>query len=516
MPDWLRRLAWCALPAQWRRAEAGRLHDAGCRAHAAGKPGEAIWHFERALALHPGLDAAAHNLALVHLQVAESLRGQGRLPQAYEHCAAAVRASPELSHAHNNLGTSLKELGRLAEAHAAYRRAVDLKPELTEAHINLGISLLEDGRDLDARARFQRALDLHPDSALAVLGLGHVHDLRGERAEAIACYRRAIALDAELAEAHFNYALQLLAVGDFENGWKEYEWRWRLDTRTTRRPSAPHWEGEPLAGRTILLYAEQGFGDALQFVRYAPLVARRGSRVLLRCHPELVELFSSIPELDAVAASDEDLPQFDFCAPLMGLPRLFGTDLQTIPAGVPYLRASSERTYAWRERVRCDAHRLHVGIAWAGNLGTRLGRLKSVTLAALAPIAAADVVFHSLQKGPASREAASGPPGMNLVDHEARLRSFADTAALIEHLDLVITVDTSVAHLAGAMGKPVWTLVAWPPVWRWAHAGDVSLWYPTMRLFRQTGPGQWDAVVERVGDALRRFTADRLSGRRPA
>lgn len=516
MLDWLRRFAWHAAPRSWRRAEAGRLNDAACRAHGAGRTGEAIRDLERALALDPGLQPAAHNLALMHLQAAEALRARGRLPEAHEHCVAAVRAFPALAEAHNNLGTSLKELKRFPEARAAYRRAVELNPSLAEPHLNLGICLLEDGQEPDARAHFARALELRPESALALLGLGHVHDLRGERAEAMACYRRAIALDADLAEAHFNYALQLLATGDFGAGWREYEWRWRLDTQTTRRPSAPHWDGESLAGKTILLYAEQGFGDALQFIRYAPLVARRAARVLVRCHPELVDLFSSMPGLGAVVASDDRLPPFDLCAPLMGLPRLFGTTPQTIPADVPYLSADRERVIEWRRRVMRDDGSIHVGLAWASGQGDRLGKSKSIPLEAFAPLARGDLVFHSLQKGPASAEAAAAPPGMTLVDHDAQLGSFADTAALIENLDLVIAVDTAVAHLAGALGKPVWTFVAYPAVWRWAHDGEESLWYPTMRLLRQAAPGRWDEVIERAAEALRRFAAERFSGRPPA
>ena len=517
MLDWLRRFAWQVAPGQWRRAEARRLNDAACGAHAAGAVEEAIAYLERSLALDPLLRHAAHNLALVHLRTAESLRAQGRLHEAHEHCAAAVRASPTLAEAQNNLGTSLKDLGRVPEAQAAYRRALELNPDFAEAHLNVGTCLLEDGQEPDAQRHFRRALELQPESALALLGIGHVHDLRGERAEALACYRRAIGLDENLAEAHFNYALQLLATGDFENGWREYEWRWRLDTRTTLRPRAPHWEGESLSGRTILLYAEQGFGDAIQFMRYVPRVAERATHVLLRCHPELVDLARSIPGVRAVAASDDELPPFDVCAPLMSLPRLLGTTLSSIPADVPYLRALPEQASDWRARVRRDERPLHVGIAWASSPATRLGRSKSVRLGAFAAMAApGDVTFHSLQKGPASREAVDAPEGMNLVDHDSELQSFADTAALIESLDLVITVDTAVAHLAGALGKPVWTLVAYPAVWRWAHQGDISFWYPTMRLFRQPGPGAWDAVIEQAADALRSLAADRVSGRPPA
>lgn len=514
MLDWLRRFAWQVAPGQWRRAEARRLNDVACGAHAAE---DAIGHLERALALDPLLQPAAHNLALVHLRIAESLRAEGRLHEAHEHCAAAVRASPALAEAHNNLGTSLKDLGRVPEAQAAYRKALELNAHLAEAHLNVGTCLLEDGQEPDAQGHFQRALELQPESALALLGLGHVHDLRGERSQALACYRRAIGLDENLAEAHFNYALQLLATGDFENGWREYEWRWRLDTRTTLRPHASHWEGESLSGRTILLYAEQGFGDAIQFMRYVPRVADRASHVLLRCHPELVDLARSMPKLRAVAASDDELPPFDLCAPLMSLPRLLGTTSNSVPADVPYLHSFPERASYWRARIRRDEGPLHVGIAWASNPATKLGRLKSVRLEAFAAIAVpGDVMFHSLQKGPASRETVDAPKGMNLLDHDSELKSFADTAALIESLDLVITVDTAVAHLAGALGKPVWTLVAYPPVWRWAHEGEVSLWYPTMRLFRQPAPSRWDEVIGQVAKALRLLAAKPLSGKPPA
>lgn len=503
----LRSVAWSLLPASWRRTRAGRLNDAACRIHAAGNPHEAVRLLERALALDPSLRPAAHNLALIHLGIAESLRARGLLGQAHEHCMAAVRASPGLPQAQNNLGTSLRDLGRRREARAAYERAVALDPGLPEAHLNLGICLLEDDEEDAAHGHFARALELRPGSALALLGIGHVHDRRGEREAAIAAYRRAIALDPDLPEAHFNCALQLLALGDFEAGWREYEWRWRLDTQTTRRAAGPHWKGESLAGKTVLLYTEQGFGDALQFVRYARLVAHSAARVLLRCHPELVSLFSTLPEVAAVAASDQSLPPYDVCAPLMSLPGLLGTTRRNVPADVPYLRPPSDLVQAWRSIIHRRPARLHVGIAWASNPDNRLGRLKSLPLAALAPLGGRrDVVFHSLQKGPASAEASNPPPAMTLVSHEEQLGSFADTAALIENLDLVITVDTAVAHLAGALAKPVWTMVAYPAVWRWAHEGDTSLWYPTMRLFRQERGQGWDRVIGCVADAFRRLT----------
>jgi tetratricopeptide (TPR) repeat protein len=427
-------------------------------------------------------------------------------------CASRAARRTRLAVARNNLGSSLKDLGRVAEAREAYQAAADLDPRLVEAHLNLGICLLDAGEVSAAQRHFDLALEQRPESALAFLGLGHAHDLLGQRAQAIANYRSASALDGELAEARFNYSLQLLALGEFESGWKEYEWRWRLDTRTTLRPAAAHWEGESLSGKTILLYAEQGFGDALQFVRYAPLVARSADRVLLRCHPELVELFSGIPEVHAVAASDAGLPPFDVCAPLMSLPRLFKTTPETIPVGVPYLRPPPGHAREWRVRIP-DDDRLHIGIAWASNPGTRLGKQKSLRLETLAAIPVGrDVVLHSLQKGPAAKEAAGAAGRLQLVEHDEELKSFADTAGLIARLDLVITVDTAVAHLAGALAKPVWTLVAYPPVWRWAHEGDTSLWYPTMRLFRQPEPGRWDRVVEQLAEAVRRLVRDRISG----
>jgi len=308
-----------------------------------------------------------------------------------------------------------------------------------------------------------------------------------------------------LPDGHWNLALALLVQGHFPEGWEEYEWRWKTKGLLSPRQLLPQplWDGRPLAGRAILLHAEQGLGDTIQFIRYLPLVAQRGGRVIVECQPELQRLVQAMTPDIPVLARGQPLPDFAFQCPLLSLPKALGTTLATIPATVPYLHADAQNVQMWRDRLAGHGSALKVGLIWAGNPHHKNDRNRSVKLASLAPLAQVPgVQFYSLQKGAAAAQAKTPPPGMDLIDRTDDLQDFADTAAMIANLDLVIAVDTSVVHLAGALAKPVWTLLPYCPDWRWLLKRQDSPWYPTMRLFRQPEIGDWDSVIQQLAAAL--------------
>jgi tetratricopeptide (TPR) repeat protein len=377
---------------------------------------------------------------------------------------------PGLFEAHNNLGTALQLLGRMEEAEASYRRTVALNPGFAQAHNNLGAALA--------------ALD------------------RGEEAEA--CYRRALALKPDLASAHMNLGIARLRLGDFEQGWREYDWRLQTAEFRSSVRSQPLWTGGPLTGKTILLYAEQGMGDTLQFLRYCPLVAAKGARVVLEVQPALARLAAGTAGAGAVLAAGEALPEVDLCCPLLSLPQRLGTGLESIPADIPYLCADSALARRWAREI-APAPGLKVGLVWAGHPDHKNDRNRSVALERLRPLLATKgVSWFSLQVGGRAAEIGGLPPG-TIADLSARLEDFAETAAAISHLDLVISVDTAVAHLAGALGRRCWVLLPFLPDWRWLQAREDSPWYPSVRLFRQQRSGDWDTVVARAAEELSRL-----------
>jgi hypothetical protein len=371
--------------------------------------------------------------------------------------------------------------------------------------MSLGSALRRLRRFEEAADACRKAIELNPTSPMERYNLGVVYLDQCRIAEAIACLREAVELKPTEPLPHWGLALALLVDGQFAEGWKEYEWRWECTELFPARPkfSQPTWDGSDLSGKTILLHSEQGFGDAIQFARYATLLARQEARVILQCSPMMRRLFATIPGVHAIHCEPEPLPRFDVHCSLLSLPRTLGTTLETIPAQIPYLSANPDLAAAWKQRLAAIAGKRKVGIAWAGNPDHQRDQDRSCGLAALAPLAShADVALISLQKGPAASQTAAPPPGMILHDFTPELETFADTAALIANLDLVITVDTSIAHLAGAMGKPVWTLLAFAPDWRWLLNRTDSPWYPTMRLFRQPSPGDWGSVVAAVCEQL--------------
>ncbi len=463
----------------------------------------------------------AHSLAprdsMICLSLANALLAQGQVEKSITLFNKALALNPELAEAHGNLGVAFRKLGRSGDAEAHLRRALQLKPQYAEALNNLGAILLDERQLAEAESCLRSALEARPDYASAYNNLGNVLMARRCVAEAETAYARALEISPEYAEAHWNVALAHLLQGDFRNGWREYEWRLkRLDTRHLYPGfSQPSWKGEDLEGKHILLYAEQGMGDTLQFVRFAPMVAARGGRVLVRCQPPLQRLLRSMPGVEAVFAEGDPLPHFDVQCPLLSLPYLFGVDAaEKIPADVPYLGVEPALLEVWSNKLAAG-HHLKVGLVWAGAPrkddpdACLIDLRRSMSLSLLKPLLEVQGVdFYSLQKGEAGLEA-TGCQG-KLLDLMGEVKDFSDTAALISHLDVVISVDTAVAHLAGALAKPVWLLSRFDGCWRWMQERDDSPWYPTLRLFRQPQPVNWEPVVERVVEALKSLAASHL------
>jgi len=473
------------------------------------RAGDALPFFGRALALAPEHLEARNNLGL-------ALTGLG-LPEAAETALKRVLAvRPDYAEAFNNLGAALKEQERLDESVRSFRHALSVRPDFPEGHINLGVALKAQGHIDEAMEHYRRAIEPGAAPPYAYYNMGNAFQARGDLDRAIASFRQAVERDAEYVDAHWNLSLAQLTRGDFEDGWRRYEWRWRNKNTPPRDFAQPQWAGEDIAGRTILLHAEQGLGDTLHFVRYAPLVAARGARVILEVQPPLVRLFAPLAGqgVARIIAKGEPLPDFDVHCPLLSLPLAFGTRLETIPADVPYLHPDPRDVAAWRERLPEGGPR-KVGLVWAGNPrkevpgANAVDRRRSIALDQLAPLAGAPGVrFYSLQKGDdAAAQLRRPPPGLEVADPMDQVGDFADTAALVSRLDLVIGVDTSVIHLAGGLGRPVWVLSRFDGCWRWLSDRDDSPWYPTLRLYRQEEPGNWTPVIERLARDLRAWAA---------
>jgi hypothetical protein len=402
---------------------------------------------------------------------------------------------------------------------ASYAAALAIDAQHAEAYTNRGRLLAELGRSQEALADFDRAILLRPDDVPAHCNRAAYHLQLRDIPRALDDLDRAIALQADCAEARFSRAAVSLLSGDYARGWADYEWRWqrdaRLSTLTPRQFAEPLWLGqESLAGKTILLHGEQGYGDVLQFCRYAEWVAARGARVVLEVPQALASLLASLDGVTTVIARGQPLPPVDYHCPLMSLPLAFGTSVATIPGKVPYLRVAEAKLQAWQERLGARS-KPRVGLVWSGGVRPHRPELRAaekrrnIPLQEFAPLQGLDIDFYSLQKGqPAESEltelAARSWAGPHLLDFVGELADFSDTAALIENLDLVIAVDTSTAHLAGALGKPVWILNRFDACWRWLLDRTDSPWYPSATLYRQQVPGDWRDVIGRVRADLQR------------
>jgi tetratricopeptide (TPR) repeat protein len=494
----------------------------------------AVESYDQAIELQP-------DFAEVHFNRGNALLALRRHAEADASYASAIALQPDYAAAHVNRGNALKDLKRYDEAIASYDRAIALRPDLADTHFNRGNALQDQRRFEAAVASYDQAIALRPDhataygergNALAALmrledalasydqaialrpELAQVHGNRGltlhnlrRHEDAIASYRKAIELCPDLAEAHWNLSLSHLAAGNYEPGWELFEWRWKAGlARAGRGLPGAAWLGDsPIAGKTILVHAEQGYGDTLQFCRYVPMLAE-SARVVLDVPSRLVRLLSGLPGVAGIVASGDALPPFDAWIPMLSLPLVFRTTLATIPVAIPYLYADPERSAFWRRRLAAFPGR-KVGLVWAGSprhgdpASNAIDQRRSITPRHYAPLGAIPgLCLISLQKGDA---AARTSEGITLHDWTEELDDFADTAALVEALDLVISVDTAVAHLAGALAKPVWVLNRFDQCWRWLRDRDDSPWYPTARLFRQRSQGDWAGVMRDVVEALR-------------
>ncbi|HEY9805411.1 MAG TPA: tetratricopeptide repeat protein, partial [Candidatus Obscuribacterales bacterium] len=425
----------------------------------------------------------------------------GQLQQAEQLYRLILQQKSDYFPALHGLGLIAYQAGYIDEAIAHYRQAIALKPDSADAYNNLGLALLANGEYAAAVASYQQAIALNANYAEAYNNLGHALRHQGKVAEAIAAYDQAIGLKPEFVSPHWNRSLALLLGGDLQQGFAEYEWRWRREGKQLRPFPQPLWDGSDLAGRRILLYAEQGFGDTIQFIRYATWVAERGGQVVVECQAPLVRLVQTVPGVQTVVPQGEALPAFEVQRPLMSLPWLHGTTLETVPATVPYLQVPNSSTASLNTPLGTQ---LKVGFVWSGNPENRNNRNRSCTTADFRPLLdIPGVTLYSLQKAAQPEELAQlGEVGYRLQDLSPQLQDFGDTAAAIAQLDLVITVDTAVAHLAGALGKPVWVLLSFAPDWRWMLEREDTPWYPTMRLFRQAEFGDWAGVFTRVVTAL--------------
>jgi tetratricopeptide (TPR) repeat protein len=432
------------------------------------------------------------------------LQELGRFEEALASYDRAIALQPDYAAALDNRGNALRQLRRFDEALSSYDRAIKLQPDYADALYNRGVTLHELGRFDEALASYDRAINLRPDHAAAFNNRGNTLQELRRFDEALASYDRAITLRRDHAEAHLNRAFCWLLQGDFERGWSEYEWRLKKETTKSARRcfSEPLWLGErELRGRTILLHAEQGFGDTIQLCRYVPLVAERGARVILEVEEPLRELVGKLTRVTEVVAAGSVLPDFDLHCPLPSLPLAFATNIMTIPSGVPYLTAPLQRVADWNERLG-KKHGPRIGLAWSGR--PRPAN-RSVPLNLLLPLLDCDATFVSLQKQVRPEDTLILSERSEILHFGDALKDFSDTAAVIANLDLIISIDTSVAHLAGALAKPVWVLLSFTPDWRWLLERNDSPWYPTARLFRQNEKRTWDDVVERVRVALSVF-----------
>jgi tetratricopeptide (TPR) repeat protein len=452
---------------------------------------QAVAHYSESLKLRPANQAVSHRLAA-------ALRADGRFEAARDVLQSLVDGNGRDSGSRFLLAGVLSAMGLEADAIRHLRKAISHRPRFPEAMNNLALLLRSAGETREAEVLFRKALALRPAYAAAWNNLGNLCVELSRAGEAERCYSKAISIDAGYAEAHTNRALISLLQGCFEQGWLEYEWRWKQPGSSARTLARPEWDGSNIEGKTILLHAEQGAGDTIQFIRYARLLHRQGAQVFVHCQDSLQTLLKGMPELARVFSGPAQAPEFDVHAPLMSLPRMFGTSIDSIPGDTPYLLPPEGPVP--QELTSCRGFR--VGLVWRGNPSHRNDRNRSVPLELLQDLVKIEgAQFFSLQVGPAAAEEQQLRAGA-IVDLSAGLSDYAATARCLGQLDLLITVDTSVAHLAGALGRRVWTLLPACNDWRWLQDREDTPWYPSMRLYRQNSLRNWKPVAERIASDL--------------
>jgi len=472
-----------------------------------GKVEEAILAYEKALKQRP-------DSAEIHFNLGSALDDAGRLDESISHLRKAISLRPEFAHAHNDIANVYKKRKEFEKAAGHYKKAIALKPDFKEAHSNLGDLYRQQLNFEDSLKQCRMAVSLEPDFARGYVNIGNTLLDQGCYDDALEAYQKAIDLSPGLADAHYNRGFIFLLKGEMEQGWEEYEWRFKSREIAKdigyAETVVPEWDGSRLDGKSILILSEQGIGDLIQFVRYFPFVKEMGGTVLFRCRPELVRLFDGYEGIDVLIEDslEEAAKRADVCVRLLSLPRIFKTTVQTVMGNVPYLKVDRKTVDDWKLRV--DSDLLKVGLVWSGSKSHKNDRNRSCKLSDFAPFAGiTGVRYFSLQKEAVDTAGAEPPKGMQMEYLGTGLNDFYDTAAAIMNMDLVITVDTAVAHLAGSLGRPVWTLLPYVPDWRWMLNRDDTPWYPTMRLFRQPGIRDWESVIQQISIELRKRALER-------
>jgi tetratricopeptide (TPR) repeat protein len=483
--------------------------------------------------INPTLPEVYNNLGVI-------LKEKGRIEEAISCYIKAIHYGPDMSDSYYNLGIVLQEKGEFDSAIMCFKKAIELNPEMADYHINLAISLQKVKRYDDAMVSYEKAIELNPvnadyyynlgtlyhemekiDEALsfykkalelnsmhkdAYVNAGLAYAEKGMPEMAISYYDMAISLEPQFADAHWNKALSLLLLGRYEEGWREYEWRTKASEIITvkRNFPKPLWDGTKSYGTSILLYAEQGLGDTIQFIRYVPLIAEKGFNIIVEVQEEVKNISRYVDGVKHVISIRDEYPDFDAYYPLLSLPFLLNTTIDTIPLKIPYIKIGDDLIEKWRDKLGEHGKRLKVGLVWSGNTMFKKAHLKRCPIEKLLPLFEnEDILFYSLQKY--SQKDYKILDNIRLIDYMNEVEDFVDTAGIIMNLDLVISIDTAVAHLSGAMGKPVWVLIPYVPDWRWLLDREDSPWYPTMRLFRQSKPMVWDDVILKIKDELRRI-----------
>lgn len=464
-------------------------------------PEAAVEVLEAARVAHP--DNATLTLRLILM-----LKRIGKLERAEQVALAQHQRRPDDADLLAVLGGIVRDRGRAPEAIAYCGEAIRLKPNTVDGHLNLAAALFDVGEFDGAVVCYRKVLELDPKSVEAQAWLGSVLQVTGRIGPAIRSLRKAITMQPDMPLAHFNLALALLSVGRYPEGWAEYEWRWRTEgfQRERRDFRIPQWNGGDLAGKRLLVWTEQGFGDCFQFARYLPLLSGRGGEVAVEIQPALERVMKSLAGVDQWIVRGKLLPKFDCHIPLMSLPHVLRTTLATVPADIPYLSAEPERVAMWKERL-AGLPGFRIGLCWQGSQRHHSNYLRSLPVSALAPLVdLPGVGAVSLQRDGAEELAKAGLADRvrDWTGEMDRDGAFVDSAAIIDNLDLVVTVDTAIAHLAGALGRPVWLLLGAAPDFRWLLTREDSPWYPTLRIFRQQKQKDWGPVVERVRHALAR------------
>ena len=476
------------------------LHSLGVLLSQKGENQLAVELISKAIASNPQMPQYHNTLGLVF----EALGKSDEAIKAYQE---ATKLAPHFAEAFHNMAIALQSQGCFDAAIENCKRAISIRPDYASAYNTIGYCLDMQGRDDEAIENYSKAVQLAPDYAEAYNHLGTVCAAHGRYDEAIENYKRAIQIDPDYAETHWNLAPALLVTGRLEQGWKEYQWRLSADLGMLTYPhhyEQPRWDGRPFVGKRLLVHYEQGIGDTIHFVRYVPMVKDRGGTVILEVRKSLYNLlrgFGGVDELIEASFDSKPRVDFDLHVSLMDLPGIFGTTLETVPADVPYIFADPAEVEFWRSRF--SGPDFKVGIVWSGSPMYERNHLRACKLTDFAGLSAIDgVKLYALQKGQPADQIAALAGEIQVVNLGEQFDDFSDTAAAIENLDMVISTDTSVPHLAAAMGKPVWLLLCCASEWRWLLDRDDSPWYPTIRIFRQTKANYWDDVFARVAEQL--------------